>query len=131
MATYLPLWLYVVAKHAARPLAKLTTKGILIRSHLEPCPVPFFIFTQLSSRSNTYPHVAHPKTYCLYEEIGNIKKRRIRELVYWREDRVDAEAMRKLPGKPSGKDNSYKKQGKRQRYNRGVSQRNATLSRNR
>lgn len=35
-----------------------------------------------------------PETYRLYLEIGRIRNRRIRELLYWREDRADAEAMR-------------------------------------
>ena len=35
-----------------------------------------------------------PETYRLYEEISTIRNRRIRELIYWREDRADAEAIR-------------------------------------
>ena len=34
------------------------------------------------------------ETYRLYREIGQIRDRLIRELLYWREDRADKERMR-------------------------------------
>jgi hypothetical protein len=34
------------------------------------------------------------KTYRLYQEIGRTRNRRIQELLYWREDRADTEAIR-------------------------------------
>jgi hypothetical protein len=40
-----------------------------------------------------------PKTYRLYEEIGRIRNRHIEELLFRREDRADAEAMREAARK--------------------------------
>jgi hypothetical protein len=36
----------------------------------------------------------HLKLIALYREIGNIRNRRIQELLYWREERADLQAMR-------------------------------------
>jgi len=35
-----------------------------------------------------------PETYRIYQELGLFRNRRIKELLYWREDRADLEAMR-------------------------------------